>query len=251
MPHLSWGELHGALTHIPVAFLLAVPVFEIGALLLRKPEWRLVSFWLLVGAVIIAVPSLITGWINGNDLKFTGTASPPTSFVRHRAAAFSTAGLALILLGWRLKTRDQLTRPALSLSVALAVVTACTVGYTGYLGGRMVFGGAEPDASTSAEASQDDPKPATEVAGIDPKLVATGQKLFVELPCQSCHRIAGKGGIAGPDLTHEAKRHADLAWHIAHLKDPQKMKPGSDMPPFDSLPAAQLKALAAYLSTRQ
>jgi cbb3-type cytochrome oxidase cytochrome c subunit len=71
------------------------------------------------------------------------------------------------------------------------------------------------------------------------------------LPCQSCHRMNGKGGKAGPDLTHEARRHADIEWHIQHLKDPQKMKPGSDMPPFDNLSPQDLKALAAYLATRK
>ena len=63
--------------------------------------------------------------------------------------------------------------------------------------------------------------------------------------------MEGKGGTSGPDLTHEAQRHADMNWHIAHLKDPAKLSPGSDMPPFDSLSPQELESLAAYLATRE
>jgi uncharacterized membrane protein/cytochrome c2 len=248
MTLLSWPELHGALTHIPVAFLLAVAVFEVGALLFRKPEWRTVSFWLLVGAVIIAVPSLITGWITGNDLKFTGNGvHSPGIFVTHRLFAFTTSGLAILLLLWRVKAQDQLDGRALGASILLSLLMAAGVSYTGFLGGRMIFGGAEPSSAFVPL------KPTDKVAVpvVAPELVAAGQKQFNALPCRSCHRMDGKGGISGPDLTHEARRHADMDWHIAHLKDPQKMKPGSDMPPFDSLPPNDLKALAAYLVTRK
>jgi mono/diheme cytochrome c family protein len=252
MPSLSWVELHGALTHIPIAFLLAVSVFEVGAALLRKPEWRIVSFWLLVGAVVTAVPSLITGWITGNDLRFTGNAvQSPGVFVTHRLFAFTTSGFAVILLLWRVKAKDRLSGRALGASILLSLVVAAGIGYTGFLGGRMVFGGTGRE---SAQSSGYVPMKSTDkikTPVVEPQLVATGQKLFQTLPCQSCHRMDGKGGISGPDLTHEARRHSDIAWHIAHLKDPQKMKPGSDMPPFDTLPPADLKALAAYLATRK
>lgn len=254
MPSLSWVEIHGAITHLPVAFLLAVPVFEIGALLLRKPEWRIVSFWLLAGAVLTAVPALITGWVTGNDLKFTGTPNaPPTLFLWHRLAAFTTSGLAILLLLWRITARDRLPRQAQLFAVLLSLVTAGAVGFTGYLGGKMVFGEAGPTSSQQAgtaseylaipsRATKKTPEP-------EPQLVAQGQTLFTDLPCQSCHHMNGKGGRSGPDLTHEAQRHADINWHIEHLRDPQQMKPGSDMPSFDNLPPHELKALAAYLAT--
>ncbi len=251
MPILSWVEIHGALTHLPIAFLLAVPVFEIGALVLRKPEWRTVSFWLLVAAVVMAVPTLISGWITGNDLKFTGTATaPPAIFVWHRLSAFTTSGLAIILLFWRVRTGDRLQKHARLASVGLAVLAAVFVGGTGFLGGRMVFGASNQSSSYVPIPAVPASKTGIKTPAMNPQLVASGQKLFVSLLCSSCHRMNGKGGISGPDLTHEAKRHSDVAWHIAHLKDPQKMTPDSGMPAFDDLPPAQLKALAAYLATR-
>lgn len=251
MPFLSWAELHGAITHMPVAFLLAVPVFEIGALVLRKPEWRTVSFWLLAGAVLLALPALVTGWITADDLKFTGTpVAPPPTFLQHRLAAFTTTILALALLYWRVKTQDRLQGKTYFASVALALLAASLVGVTGFLGGRMVFGSGGQE-STYVPLESTALKSKAVVPVVKPELVVAGRKLFQELPCQSCHRMEGKGGISGPDLTHEAQRHADPQWHIAHLKDPAKMSPGSDMPSFDTLTPGELEALAAYLSTRE
>ncbi len=276
MPSLSWVELHGAFTHMPLAFLLSVPLFEIGAIVFRKPEWHTVSFWLLVGAVVMAVPSLLTGWFTGNDIFLTReNAQAPAIFYQHRLAAFATSGLAIVLLAWRIKSRDRLPKHALTASILLAAVTAATVGYTGFLGGRlaavtaatvgytgflggrMVFGGGSEPASASnyvpvnPAAAPAAKNSGVKIPNVEPRLVIAGARLFKELPCQSCHRMEGKGGTSGPDLTHEAQRHADIQWQIEHLKNPQKMKPNSDMPPFDHLSAAELKALAAYLVTRK
>jgi cbb3-type cytochrome oxidase cytochrome c subunit len=61
----------------------------------------------------------------------------------------------------------------------------------------------------------------------------------------------GVGGTWAPNLTHEARRHPDAAWQIAHLKNPPSESPGSAMPPFAGLPTKTLSALAAYLVTRK
>lgn len=249
-PLFSWPELHGALTHIPVAFLSAVAVFELGAIILRKPAWRVVSFWLLAGAVLVAIPTLITGWITGVDLKFIGpSAAPPEIFLRHRIAAFTLTGLATVLLLWRIRAHDQLQGKAYVGSVALTLLVAAIVTYTGFLGGRMVFG--EPTSKTAQSSDYVPMAPGEKIPNVSPRLVADGEKLFQGLPCQSCHRMNGKGGINGPDLTHEARRHSDMDWHIRHLKDPTILKKDANMPPFDDLSPKELKSLAAYLATRK
>jgi len=63
--------------------------------------------------------------------------------------------------------------------------------------------------------------------------------------CASCH-AAGEGGARiGPDLTGTAIRKS-AAWMIQHFKSPQRMMPGTSMPPIQ-LSDAQLNALAAFL----
>jgi cytochrome c2 len=93
----------------------------------------------------------------------------------------------------------------------------------------------EPVAATSAGAAQ-------------------GQEIFNK-SCLGCHAIAGKGGKMGPNLTNFADRER-VAGILAHtpeniaewLKDPQKVKPGNNMPNLN-LDDAQVKALVEYMST--
>lgn len=56
----------------------------------------------------------------------------------------------------------------------------------------------------------------------------------------------------GPDLAHIASREPhgnSVPWHIAHLKTPGAVSPGTFMPSFAHLPEEDLQALAAYLVT--
>jgi cytochrome c oxidase cbb3-type subunit II len=52
----------------------------------------------------------------------------------------------------------------------------------------------------------------------------------------------------GPDLSHTASRQSEV-WQREHLKNPQSTSPGSLMPAFGHLPAAEIEALVAYLMT--
>jgi len=75
----------------------------------------------------------------------------------------------------------------------------------------------------------------------------TGEAIFIER-CRDCHRVHEKGGVVGPDLsTVGTKRSRDFLERV--IKDPSKAYPGTVMPPYDSLPADQLKLLADYLET--
>ena len=73
-----------------------------------------------------------------------------------------------------------------------------------------------------------------------------------------CHAIAGTpaGSRVGPDLTHLASRRTIAAGTLPNTRgnlagwilDPQKIKPGTRMPP-NQLEPADLQALLAYLET--
>ena len=85
-----------------------------------------------------------------------------------------------------------------------------------------------------------------------------GQQVFMTKSCAFCHSIRGTGAAAhvGPDLTHVASRGTlasatidnsldNLARWIEH---PDKVKPGTKMPPVP-LDAPSLHALVTYLET--
>ncbi|HLV80710.1 MAG TPA: DUF2231 domain-containing protein [Chthonomonadaceae bacterium] len=255
MPRLSWPEIHGALTHFPIALLITACVFEIAAYVLRKPEGRLISFWLLVGAVLMAIPALFTGWMTGSGMFGQAPSLPPV-FVWHRAMAFTTAGIALLLLLWRARTRDRIHGGALPGSLFVLILASLAVSYTGFLGGEMVFstGGAAPinQNSDPSRAGRDQvAAPTSPSAPVTALEIQAGQKLFQSSGCLNCHKLNGAGGAGGPDLTHESQRNASLDWQIAHLKNPSQVSPGSFMPSYARLSPDQLKTLAAFLITRK
>lgn len=235
----TWAEIHGALTHFPVALLMTYMLFEACALIFKKPEWRLVSFWLLVVAVASALPTLFTGWNTGSEL-FGKLTHSPQIFLLHRAMAITTSALAFAALLLRLGARDRIYRHEQTVSVMLSITLAFCVGYVGYLGGRMVFGGAEQANAPAAIAGEK-----------SSRTIADGAAVYANNRCSSCHMINSSGGSMGPDLSHEGTRHPDLSWQIKHLKEPDKITPGSMMPSFANLPNSELITLGRYLILRK
>jgi len=85
-----------------------------------------------------------------------------------------------------------------------------------------------------------------------------GRELFLTGSCMMCHAVQGTSaqGRRGPDLTHFASRAHIGAGSIANtpealghwIEDPQKLKPGANMPSH-FLPPDDLAALVAYLET--
>lgn len=74
-----------------------------------------------------------------------------------------------------------------------------------------------------------------------------GQRLYSSLRCQSCHSIAGKGGIIAPALDAVGSR-KNKEWLIDHFKNPQKVSPGSVMPNFGLLDI-EINNLVVYMSS--
>ena len=85
-----------------------------------------------------------------------------------------------------------------------------------------------------------------------------GQEVFLATSCAMCHAIGGTpaGSRVGPNLTHLASRRTLAAGTLPNTRgnlagwivDPQRIKPGSRMPP-NSLDPDDLHALLAYLET--
>jgi cytochrome c oxidase subunit 2 len=85
-----------------------------------------------------------------------------------------------------------------------------------------------------------------------------GQHLFRSLSCAMCHAVQGTAaqGRQGPDLTHVASRRTLAAGTLANepgalrewIRDPQRHKPGVNMP-ATPMSDADLDALVAYLGS--
>lgn len=76
-------------------------------------------------------------------------------------------------------------------------------------------------------------------------VVAAGYRLYQDLKCSYCHSISGKGGAMGPDLVRVAGNRTE-EWIARHLRDPQSVVPGSQMPKLDLLDE-EVRSLVAYI----
>src|ERR1017187_2121121 len=106
---------------------------------------------------------------------------------------------------------------------------------------KQVAGSATPPASPATPESS---QPNTTAPTTDSQ---EGNGLFVSVGCVACHKIEGKGGVVGPDLSHEAKVGRSSQWLITQITDPVKHVPTTIMPAHKNLTQPQLKGLADFI----
>ena len=80
-----------------------------------------------------------------------------------------------------------------------------------------------------------------------PEFAVAGALIYQANRCGACHLVNGVGMKIGPPLNGLAKRES-RSWVLEHFVDPQKLSPGSLMPPY-RLPQRDLENLTSYLFT--
>jgi len=80
-----------------------------------------------------------------------------------------------------------------------------------------------------------------------PAFAADGAAVYQKNFCGSCHTVNGVGGKIGPVLNGLASRRTE-AWTIEHFVQPQKMSPGTVMPPY-KFAQKDMQDLVTYLFT--
>ncbi|MDO8586373.1 MAG: c-type cytochrome [Armatimonadota bacterium] len=78
--------------------------------------------------------------------------------------------------------------------------------------------------------------------------IRLGKKLFTERACVGCHKIDGRGGTIGPELTAVGERR-NAHWLIQHFKNPREVVAGSRMPKF-KLTDDEIKVLTTFMLSR-
>lgn len=75
--------------------------------------------------------------------------------------------------------------------------------------------------------------------------LARGQQVFETTGCRGCHKLAGIGGIIGPELDKVGARRSP-EWLKKHFLNPSQVTPGSAMPP-QKLVDADLDAIVLFM----
>ena len=80
-----------------------------------------------------------------------------------------------------------------------------------------------------------------------PDFAVQGALIYQTNRCGTCHMVNGVGMKIGPPLNGLSKRQS-RSWVLEHFVDPEKLSPGSFMPPY-KLPQKDLESLTSYLFT--
>jgi len=78
-----------------------------------------------------------------------------------------------------------------------------------------------------------------------PDFAVEGARIYQSNRCGLCHMVNGSGMKVGPALNGLSRRET-RSWVLDHFADPQKLSPGSIMPPY-KLPKSDLENLTSYL----
>jgi ubiquinol-cytochrome c reductase cytochrome b subunit len=79
-----------------------------------------------------------------------------------------------------------------------------------------------------------------------PEAAIQGAAVYQANQCATCHTLNGEGGKVGPALNGLRLRR-ERSWVVAHFADPDKLSPGSGMPPYGDLSPEDLDRLTSYV----
>lgn len=129
--------MHPLFVHFPIALILSALALDLLALALKRPAIHRIALWNLSLGALAAGAAVITGRIAEESAKRSFEIERVLE--RHERLAYVTLILALLISGWRLLKRDQLTPRLRLLTILGMLALAASLGAGAFLGGRMVY----------------------------------------------------------------------------------------------------------------
>lgn len=139
MEHLLYhlfdpSHLHPAIVHFPIALLTISVFFDLLSLLLKREDFRVTGYYLLVMGVLSGVAAI------GAGLMAAETADAPEDILKlHARLAVGSIILFSILLAWRTKAKNSIPAKLFPVYMAAGLVGAVLILTVGFWGGHMVF----------------------------------------------------------------------------------------------------------------
>jgi mono/diheme cytochrome c family protein len=236
MNSLFWERAHGGLTHFPIALIFVATLFDIISLFRDRSakgrDFSAIGYWLLILAALGAIAAVFSG-LGLSKWKIMGT-----GLMRlHHLFVWPAFGLILALTAWRVAARNEFSRRGFA-SYLIAACCACAlIGAAGFVGGEMLLGETNANASSTIMASSSN----AQVSQVMLADATQGRHLFL-MNCAHCHGDDARGD-EGPDLHNLHKSDARI-----HQVITGGIK--GEMPSFaKKLGDPEIRQLTAYLRT--
>jgi uncharacterized membrane protein len=133
----DWPRLHALLNDLPIALLVTSVLFDLLAVVTRRPSFRPVAFWTLVVGVLGAGAAVISG-LQAEEHIAHGEAVHQVMGT-HEDLALVSLGVFAFLALWRIIRERRMAALERGIVVALSVGGAGVLFATGYYGGKLVF----------------------------------------------------------------------------------------------------------------
>src|ERR671914_455504 len=133
----DWPQLHAALNDLPTALLLTAVLFELIAVVARRPALRQVSFWTLIVGAVGGAAAVISG-LQAEEHIEHGEAVHRV-METHEQLGLITLGIFGVLAVWRIARERRMASLERALMLILSLGGAGVLFVTANYGGRLIF----------------------------------------------------------------------------------------------------------------
>jgi uncharacterized membrane protein len=133
----DWPQLHAALNDLPTALLLTAVLFELIAVVARRPGFRQVSFWTLIVGAVGGAGAVISG-LQAEEHIEHGEAVHRV-METHEQLGLITLGIFGVLAVWRIARERRMASLERALILILSLGGAGVLFVTANYGGRLIF----------------------------------------------------------------------------------------------------------------
>ena len=130
-------NIHPLIVHFPIALIIVIFILDFLGVLFKRKSFLSTANILTIFAATGAVMAVISGMVAEESVWHAGEAHELLEL--HEIIGFIVLGLTLILLIFRPAVKKKLFGSLGWVAVLLSFVASMLVGYTGYLGGEMVY----------------------------------------------------------------------------------------------------------------
>jgi uncharacterized membrane protein len=136
---IFWAQMHGGVTHFPIAFIFGAALFDAIGFLLpdssKRRSSQFTGYWLLILSGISSFGAVFSG-LAVSRWSVGGTGS----LMQHHLFAWPAFALIVGLTSWRVVVVSTPSRRASGVYLSVLAIACALVGAAGWSGGELLIG---------------------------------------------------------------------------------------------------------------